>query len=86
MLPPRLLNRLLPLVLLVAACAEMNRSGASPVRAEASSPLSIVLGPVSSREDATAQRMAMEHCAEHGLTARLPRMVGPSSVHYQCLD
>jgi len=84
--PYRLPVLLVVLALPFAACAELSPSAGSPVKVEAESRLSIVLGPVGSVDDATARRMAGEHCAKHGERAQLVRMVGPSSVHYQCMQ
>jgi len=74
----------LPLLATVA-CAELGMERRSPVEVQAASEHSIVLGPVGSEDDSAAKALAEAHCAKHGRAARLPRLVGPSTVHYQCL-
>ncbi|MCG8588196.1 MAG: hypothetical protein MJE66_02815 [Proteobacteria bacterium] len=73
----------------LAACetleAQFSGKSSTPLEIEAAGQHGIVLGPVSAREDSGARRLAEAHCAKQGLAARIPRMVGPSSVHYQCL-
>jgi hypothetical protein len=80
----------LTLPLLLAACSltDAVREQMRPtpaVKVEAKSERSIVLGPVESESDAAAATLAQRHCAEQGQVARLPRLVGASSVHYLCM-
>jgi PBP1b-binding outer membrane lipoprotein LpoB len=78
------------LALLLAGCSltdalQEQLKPTPAVKVEAKGEHSIVLGPVESESDTAAATLAQKHCAEQGQVARLPRLVGLTSVHYLCM-